>query len=49
MKIVNCFLDGHGNYDSNLVSLKIKSLQQTIFFVTPSKNNECSQRIQNTC
>ena len=22
-KIVNCFLDGHGNYDSNSVSLKI--------------------------
>ena len=26
IKIVDCFLDGHGNYDSNLVSLKIKSL-----------------------
>ena len=26
MKIVNCFLDGHGNYTSNLVSFKIKSL-----------------------
>ena len=25
-KIVDCFLDGHGKYDSNLVSLKIKSL-----------------------
>ena len=25
-KIVDCFLDGHGNYDSNLVSFKIKSL-----------------------
>ena len=25
-KIVNCFLDGHGNFDSNLVSFKIKSL-----------------------
>ena len=22
MKIVDCFLDGHGNYDSNLVSFK---------------------------
>ena len=22
IKIVDCFLDGHGNYDSNLVSLK---------------------------
>ena len=27
---VDCFLDGHGNYDSNLVSLKIKTLKQTI-------------------
>ena len=26
IKSVDCFLDGHGNYDSNLVSLKIKSL-----------------------
>ena len=26
IKNVDCFLDGHGNYDSNLVSLKIKSL-----------------------
>ena len=26
IKIVNCFLDGHGNFDSNLVSLKIKYL-----------------------
>ena len=26
VKIVDCFLDGHGNYDSNLVSFKIKSL-----------------------
>ena len=25
-KIVVCFLDGHGNYDSHLVSFKIKSL-----------------------
>ena len=25
-KIRNCFLDGHGSYDSNLVSFKIKSL-----------------------
>ena len=25
-KIVDCFLDGHGSYDSNLVSFKIKSL-----------------------
>ena len=26
LKIVDCFLDGHGSYDSNLVSFKIKSL-----------------------
>ena len=25
IKIVDCFLDGHGNYDSNLVPFKIKS------------------------
>ena len=25
IKIVDCFLDGHGNYDSNLVSFEIKS------------------------
>ena len=26
IKIVDCFLDGHGKYDSNLVSFKVKSL-----------------------
>ena len=26
IKIVDCFLDGHGNYDSNLVSFRMKSL-----------------------
>ena len=26
IKIVDCFLDCHGSYDSNLVSFKIKSL-----------------------
>ena len=25
MKIVDCFLDSHGNFDSNLVPFKIKS------------------------
>ena len=25
IKIVDCFPDGHGSYDSNLVSFKIKS------------------------
>ena len=31
LKIVDCFLDGHGNYDSNLVSLRIKALTNKIF------------------
>ena len=31
IKIVNWFLDGHGNYTSNLVSFKIKSLQANLF------------------
>ena len=26
IKFVDCFLDGHGNFDSNLVSFKIKFL-----------------------
>ena len=26
IKIVDCFLDGHGNYDSNLVTFEINSL-----------------------
>ena len=26
IKIVDCFLDGHGNFDSNSVSFKFKSL-----------------------
>ena len=43
-KTVDCFLDGHGNYDSNLESFRIKSLKQTKFFATVSKN---LQRIQN--
>ena len=42
-KIVDCFLDGHGNYDSTLVSFKITSLYQTKYFVTDSKS---IQRIQ---
>ena len=31
MKIVDSFLDGHCNYDSNLLSFKIKSLQTNHF------------------
>ena len=26
IKIADCFLDGHGSYDINLVSFKVKSL-----------------------
>ena len=26
IKVVDCFLDGHGNFDSNLVCFKIKTL-----------------------
>ena len=26
LKFVDCFLDGRGNYDSNLVTFKLKSL-----------------------
>ena len=32
IKFLDCFLDGHGSYDSNLVSFKLKSLKETIFF-----------------
>ena len=31
IKIVDCFLNGHGNYDSNSVSFKIKSLYTNHF------------------
>ena len=31
IKIVDCFLDGHGIYDSNIVSFKIKSLKTNHF------------------
>ena len=34
IKIVDCFLDGHGNFDSNLLSFKKKSFQRTIFFLS---------------
>ena len=33
IKIVHCFLDVHGNYDSNLASFIIESLQQTNFLL----------------
>ena len=47
LKFVDCFLDGHFNYDSELVPFIIKTLQQTIISVTVSKSNEDSQSIQN--
>ena len=47
IKIVYCFLDGHGKYDSILVSFKIRSSNKQYFFVTVGKSNECSQRIPN--
>ena len=31
IKIVDCFLDGHGNYTGDLVSFKIKSLYTNHF------------------
>ena len=31
-KNVDCFPDGHGNYDSKLVSFKINPVKQTMFF-----------------
>ena len=34
IKIVDCFLDGHGNYDNNLVSFKIKSLKNYHFLTS---------------
>ena len=43
IRIVDCFLDGHSNYDSNLVSFKKKSLEKQKFF-TVSKS---TQKIQN--
>ena len=47
IKDLHCFFDGHGTFESILVSFKIKSLKQTQFFVTVSKGSECSQRRQN--
>ena len=43
LKIVACFLEGHGKYDSNLISFEIKSLKQTKFFVTVSKSTQKEQ------
>ena len=40
IKIVDCFFDGQGNYDSNIVSFRKKSLEQTIFFITVSKRTQ---------
>ena len=43
IKVVDCFLDFQGVYDSNSVPLKIKPVEQTIFFDT---NSRITQRIQ---
>ena len=40
IKIVDCFLDGYGNYDSNLVSFRIKSLSKTKISATVSKSTQ---------
>ena len=44
IKFVDCFLDGHGDYENNLVSFRIKSSLQTKFFATVSHS---IQGIQN--
>ena len=31
IKFVDCFLDGHCNYDKNLVSFNLKTCELTIF------------------
>ena len=46
IKIVDCFFDGHGNYDSNLVSFRLKSLEPIKFFVTVSKNIQKTQNVR---
>ena len=34
IKILDSFLDEHGNYDSILVSFKVKSLKTNLFLIT---------------
>ena len=34
IKSIDCFLDGHGNVDSNLVSFKSRSLQTNHFLIS---------------
>ena len=34
IKVVDCFLDGHGNFDSNLASFKNKSLYSNHFLTS---------------
>ena len=46
IKSVDCFLDDHGNYDSNSGPFRTKCLEQTLFSFTVSRSNECSQRIK---
>ena len=44
MKKIDCFFDCHGNYDSKLVTFRMKTFLKTKFFPTVSKS---IQRIQN--
>ena len=50
IKIVDCFLDGNSNFDSNLVSFKIKSLQTNHFLISKEicMNQLVVQMIQST-
>ena len=43
-EIVECFLDGHDKYDSNLVSFRIKCLKQTNFFASKSMQRKQTDR-----
>ena len=49
-KIVDCCLDGHGNFDSNLVSPKNKSLKTNDFLKSKEicKNQLVVQMIKST-
>ena len=45
IKIVDCFPACHGNYDSNLVSFRVKSLKQTLFFIAVSKSTQKNKMV----
>ena len=44
VKIVNCFGEGRGTSNSNLVFFEIKPLYHTILIVTVRESNDCSQK-----